>query len=80
MDSAGNLYGTTRCDGANQQGSVFELSPSGSGWTYRTLHDFSGPDGKGPWGDLVPDSNGNLYGTTSLGGQYGLGVIFEITP
>lgn len=80
MDSEGNLYGTTRCDGANRLGSVFELSPSGSGWTYRALHDFSGPDGQNPYSSLVLDSNGDLFGTTLSGGQYGQGVVFEIMP
>lgn len=80
MDSAGNLYGTTRCDGANSLGSVFELSPSGNSWTYRSLHDFSGSDGQNPYSSLVMDRNGNLFGTASAGGRYGYGVVFEITP
>jgi uncharacterized repeat protein (TIGR03803 family) len=79
MDAGGNLYGTTRCDGANQLGSVFELSPSGGGWTYRTLHDFSGGDGAYPYSTLVFDGSGNLYGTTYGGGVHGDGVVFEIT-
>jgi uncharacterized repeat protein (TIGR03803 family) len=79
-DAAGNFYGTTRCDGANQLGNVFELSPSGNGrWTYTSLHDFSGPDGSGPFGNIVIGQDGNLYGTTSKGGQYNDGVIFVIT-
>ena len=80
MGSAGNLYGTTRCDGANRLGSVFELSPTQDGWVYSTLHDFSGSDGQNPYSSLVIDSDGNLFGTTLLGGQYGQGVVFEITP
>ena len=42
MDGAGNLYGTTLCDGANKAGSVFKLTPSGGSWTYTSLHDFTG--------------------------------------
>ena len=42
MDGAGNLYGTTDCDGANGYGNVFKLTPSGNGWTYTSLHDFTG--------------------------------------
>ncbi len=76
LDSAGNLYGTTYQDGVNQQGSVFELSPSGGGWVYTDLHDFSGDDGALPTSTVVLDPSGNIFGTTSQGVN---GVIFEIT-
>ena len=85
MDSAGNLYGTTVCDGANNMGSVFKLTPSSGTWTYTDLHDFNGSDGSNPYSNLVFDSSGNLYGTASAGGTGlacagGCGVVFEITP
>jgi uncharacterized repeat protein (TIGR03803 family) len=86
MDAAGNLYGTTYCDGAYELGSVFKLTPSNGAWTYTSLHDFTGgSDGKHPLCSLVFDANGNLYGTTTGGGSSacvtdGCGVAFEITP
>ena len=82
MDGAGNLYGTTVCDGANQAGSVFKLTPSGGSWTYTSLHDFTGgSDGGFPTCNLIFDTNGNLYGTATYGGgPQGYGVVFEITP
>jgi len=81
MDAAGNLYGTTCLDGLYGYGSVFKLTRGAGGWTYSTLHDFTGgADGSTPWSGLVLDSSGNLYGTTTYGGTYGQGVIFEITP
>jgi len=80
MDAAGNLYGTAYGEGAYSQGSVFKLTPSGGGWTFTDLHDFNGGDGAYPIGGVVQDANGNLYGTTSGGGAYGKGVVFEITP
>jgi uncharacterized repeat protein (TIGR03803 family) len=82
MDGAGNLYGTTVCDGANNAGSVFKLTASGNSWTYRSLHDFTGgSDGDLPYSNVVFDSNGNLYGTASQGGaNNGRGVVWEITP
>ena len=90
MDGAGNLYGTTFCDGAHGFGSVFELTPSGGGWTYTALYDFTGARNGGyPYGSVVFDSNGNLYGTASIGGTGsdcddgsldGCGVVWEITP
>ncbi|MGA2370938.1 MAG: choice-of-anchor tandem repeat GloVer-containing protein [Candidatus Korobacteraceae bacterium] len=80
MDTMGNLYGTTRSQGAYRSGSVFKLSRSGSSWTFSTLHDFTGgADGWRPLSNLIFDSNGNLYGTTYGGGEC-CGVVFEITP
>jgi len=84
-DGAGNLYGTTEIDpgngGGTFLGSVFELTPSGDGtWTYTSLHGFTGPDGEYPYSNVVIDANGNLYGTTSSGGLYGYGVVWQITP
>ncbi len=82
IDSAGNLYGTTSADTVHPWGSIFKLSPvSATAWFYTTLHDFSGtPDGAVPWGSLLLDGAGNLYGTTALGGTNNCGVVFKITP
>ncbi len=84
MDSAGNLYGTAETVGEYGYGVVFELTPSvGGGWTYKVLHSFTGADdGAYPLtGSLVFDSQGNLYGTCSSGGQYTFfGTVFELSP
>ena len=81
LDAEGNLYGTTYADGAYGYGSVFKLTHSGSGWTYTTLHNFTGgSDGANPICQLVFDSSGNLFGTTINGGADKKGVVFEITP
>jgi uncharacterized repeat protein (TIGR03803 family) len=81
MDSHGTLYGTTFMDDSFGYGSVFKLTPSGGGWTYADLHDFTGgTDGGYPGGGVVLDSAGNLYGTAVTGGTNGLGVLYEITP
>jgi len=76
----GNLYSTTYVGGARGYGTVFKITPSG---TFKTLHSFcsqSGcPDGEFPQTGLVQATNGNLYGTTVVGGAYGSGTIFEIT-
>jgi uncharacterized repeat protein (TIGR03803 family) len=94
-DSAGNLYGTTSSGGnlacqGNGCGTVFELTPNGSGgWTETILYAFSGgSDGMDPYNGVIFDAAGNLYGTTSLGGgggpdcQYGsggCGTVFKLT-
>ena len=81
MDSAGNLYGTTVAGGGGNSGTVFELSPSGSGWTEKTLHGFQwSTDGGYSTAGVIFDRAGNLYGATSGGGPNGGGTVFELTP
>ena len=80
FDAAGNLYGTLCSGGPQRVGSVFRLTHETSGWTYSSLHDFSGGDGACPFGRVSLDANGNLYGTASQGGSYGYGVVWKITP
>ena len=80
FDSAGNLYGSTEAGGSFSEGTVFQLSPSGSGWTENLLHNFQGKnDGAIPGGGLLLAS-GNLIGTTSGGGAGNGGTVFELTP
>lgn len=76
-DAAGNLYGTTLYGGSLGLGTVFEINTSGKA---TVLHNFTaGTDGSQPYGALIRDSAGNLYGTTSEGGVYGLGTVFKLT-
>ncbi len=80
--SDGNFYGTTSDGAATTDpgfGSVFKITPAG---TLTILHDFDGTDGEKPLGALVQGTDGNLYGTTSIGGSnpnFG-GTVFKITP
>jgi uncharacterized repeat protein (TIGR03803 family) len=87
MDASGNLFGTTYFGGECGLGSVFELHPGASGWTYSLLHSFCGyPEGDALEGGLVLDKAGNLYGGTTLGGTgcgvlgTGCGTVFELSP
>lgn len=77
-DSSGNLYGTAAGGGASGGGIVFKVAPDGS--TYTVLHSFAGTDGALPTAGLIMDSLGNLYGTTSKGGESNFGVVFELAP
>ena len=80
FDPAGNLYGTTYQGGAYNYGLVYELSPSGSGWTETFLYSFTGgEDGGNPTAGLIRDQLGNLYGATTYGGA-GSGTVFELSP
>ena len=72
------LYGTSSHGGAFNDGSIFRLALDG---TFTTLHDFSlGSDGAYPYGGVVEASDGNFYGTANLGGQFGNGFVFRVTP
>lgn len=76
FDSTGNLYGTAAYGGLGY-GTVYELSPSQSGWTEKTLYVFTGQDQGNAVGGVTMDANGNLYGTT--GGVEGLGEAYELS-
>jgi len=87
FDPSGNLYGTTADGGVYNDGTVFGLSvKAGGGWSEKILHHFSdaGTDGDQPLAGLIMDAAGNLYGTTSYGGDgtciNGCGTVFELLP
>jgi len=81
FDAKGNLYGMTSMGGPNQAGTVFELTlTSGGLWQEHILHSFDVTDGLMPWyATPIFDKQGNLYGTTSLGGSGQYGTVFELT-
>ena len=77
-DSTGNLYGTTKFGGDFGYGTVFEISPNG---TETVLYSFAGPPNDGSWprAGVVRDQAGDLYGTTSEGGEHDQGTVFEVS-
>jgi uncharacterized repeat protein (TIGR03803 family) len=81
VDGAGNLYGTTALGGTSDFGTVFKLDNAGNHHLlYSFPGGFSGPDGAAPFGGLIRDAAGNLYGTTNSGGLYGWGTVFKLGP
>jgi len=82
LDASGNLYGTLAYGGlGNGYGDVFEAVHNADGtWTEKTLYAFDSTHGASPYGGLVFDSVGNLYGTASLGGDFNAGIVFELSP
>lgn len=76
VDAAGNIYGTTTYAGSNNMGSVYEVV-KGSG-APTTIASFNGANGSTPESGLTMDAQGNLYGTTGVGGANNDGTVFEI--
>lgn len=83
MDASGNLYGTSLSGGDGQCiggcGAIFELSYGADGnRSESVIHSFNGTDGWAPTGNLIMDSTGTLYGTTSFGGAHMAGTVFQL--
>jgi len=98
LTAQGSLFGTAtiggiKCSGIGC-GTLFELTPSGTSFTFRVVHQFTGPpDGADPeWSGLIPGPGGTLIGTTRSGGTargcsdggpggvLGCGTVYQITP
>ncbi len=77
-DKAGVIWGTTSSGGPNGAGTVFTYTPGGT--ETMVYHFTGGNDGDLPMAGLLKAPNGDFYGTTEIGGKYGLGTIFKITP
>jgi uncharacterized repeat protein (TIGR03803 family) len=78
-DSQGNFYGTTAAGGANGSGAIFRIDAAG---TESLVYSFgaSPTDGTSPYGGLIQDAGGNLWGTTTAGGVNGVGTVFSVNP
>lgn len=72
----GSLYGTTMFGGEHGCGTIYRLDANG---TYEVVHSFEyTSEGCQPFGQLVASRNGRIYGTTSTGGEFDQGAIFEL--
>jgi uncharacterized repeat protein (TIGR03803 family) len=82
-DNSGSLYGVAS-GGAYSDGVVFRLTFNGASWDETILHAFCSlkncRDGAGPYGGLIVDATGNLYGMTLNGGRFNGGTVFELSP
>ena len=77
LGSDGSFYGTTQQGGTQSMGTIFKLSTTGA---VSILHNFNTfVDGAFPWGAPILASDGNLYGTTSGGGENGRGIVYKMT-
>jgi len=76
----GHLYGVAYYGGTRNLGTIFRIAPDGTG--YSTLHSFVGgtEDGQYPAVKLRDIDDGSLYGSTSAGGEGGLGTVFKFDP
>ncbi|OAI43434.1 hypothetical protein AYO41_00045 [Verrucomicrobia bacterium SCGC AG-212-E04] len=79
--AGGSYYGSTTRGGADDNGTLFQMSPAG---VLTTLIEFTGNAGTerggAPYGGLTLGTDGNFYGSTSIGGANGLGTVFQLTP
>ncbi|MGC9945735.1 MAG: choice-of-anchor tandem repeat GloVer-containing protein [Bryobacteraceae bacterium] len=79
-DKAGNFYGAATQGGTAEGGTIFELTPGSSGWTFTVLYSIPGWGISGAFRDLIMDPSGNLYGTTHCDGTYSAGTVYKLTP
>lgn len=82
IDANGNIFGTCFFGPYNHSGTVWELSPSSTGWTFSVLAGFINTTSTGaqPDSGVIVDSQGNLFGTAAGGGTFDHGVVFELSP
>jgi uncharacterized repeat protein (TIGR03803 family) len=78
--AGGDFYGISEEGGAHEAGTVFQLSPvAGGKWQFTTVYAFPGAPNAGfPYGGLITDGKGDLYGTTYYGGTGGVGTVFKL--
>lgn len=80
LDTAGRLYGVCTTGGANGLGIVYTLGRPRGQWEFTTIYAFKdSPDGGEPYGGLVFDRFGNLYGSTYYAGTNDAGIVYELT-
>ncbi len=79
-DGHGNFYGAATEGGSQGGGSIFELTPAGSGWNFTAIQSLAGWGISGTFRNLLLSSSGNLYATTHCDGEYDAGTVYELVP
>jgi hypothetical protein len=89
IDKTGSLYGSSQFGGTTNNGAVFKMTPSASGYSESLIYSFpGGSGGEMPEAGVAMDQHGNIFGTTGYGGSFqgvcgslgGCGIVFEISP
>ncbi|MGA8432806.1 MAG: choice-of-anchor tandem repeat GloVer-containing protein [Candidatus Sulfotelmatobacter sp.] len=80
LDASGNVYGSTDSDGANGFGTIFEISPTSSGWAESTILNLDNATNGNGTQPLIFDPAGNLHVENSGGGSKNCGTVFELSP
>jgi len=81
FDRTGDVYGATFSGGEYNAGSVYELTPAGSGWMETVIYSFQWYVADQPEGGVIFDAAGILYGTTPFAEGYGCaGIVYNLTP
>jgi uncharacterized repeat protein (TIGR03803 family) len=83
LDNRGNVYGVTPTGGEYGMGTIFQVRPEPNGeWTETVIHHFTGGDdgGTGFAGRLLIDNNRTIYGVATVGGAFGVGTVYQLTP
>jgi len=81
VDRGGNVYGMTPTGGTYGVGTIYKIRPHAGSWDFQVIHTFTGgADGaSGSAGRMLLELN-RLYGAATVGGLYGSGVVFKLTP
>jgi len=79
-DGLGNFYGAATEGGSQGGGSIFELTPAGSGWNFTAIQSLAGWGISGTFRNLILSSSGTLYATTHCDGEYDAGTVYELVP
>lgn len=79
-DGLGNFYGAATEGGSQGGGSIFELTPAGSGWNFTAIQSLAGWGISGTFRNLLLSSSGTLYATTHCDGEYDAGTVYELVP
>ena len=79
-DGHGNFYGTATEGGSQGGGSIFELTPAGSGWNFTVIQSLAGWGISGTFRNVILSPSGTIYATTHCDGEYNAGTVYELVP